>query len=130
MNYEGVLIALGGSFGGILGIIIVVVYAFWVVDGLRTIQQGALKWGALEIFNEFRWMILRRLVAGLVMVAVYSAVSTYRPRGTITPMSNTPVMNTRDVPQPVVPDRQRERLRDEVLSTDLQTQKTWDSFGD
>lgn len=133
MNYEGILIALGGSFGGsfggILGIVVGVGYGFWVVNGISTIRQKT-KWKVRKIFDNFRWMILRRVVVGLVMVAVYSAVSTYRPRMTVTPMSHAPVMNTQDVPQPVMPDSQRERLRDGLKTTNEQTQKTWDSFGD
>lgn len=77
-NIEGIAILLSQWAFGIAGFGVVLLWLFWLASTLWQLNNSEKE--RQDLFDLFKWRFARIVIVGLVMVAITSALGTYRPR--------------------------------------------------
>lgn len=79
-NIEGIAILLSQWAFGIVGFVVALLWAFWT--GTTFYKCVKSKKRGETLFNAFKWRFARIAITLLIMIALASALGTYRPRVT------------------------------------------------
>jgi len=77
-NITGIAILLTQWGFGIAGLIVVLLWGFWLGSAMWQLNKSEDKGETL--FNSFKWRFARIIIVGVAILAIASAFGTYRPR--------------------------------------------------